>query len=322
MIIKIDLTNSRSGGKIYENKVNDILKNKFEEKYKNYVIKTENNNILTLFKFIYLFVWLKFFFKGTLILSSATPYFAGFRSKNILLLHHFDNFLAKGILGYYIRFCESYISKKKHNFSQLITVAKYWTNFFENKGFTNIRSIYNWFDIPQYKIRSEEVFEFISKYNLNSSKPIIYLGNSQLEKGTLDAYNSLKDKGYLLITSGSPRLKLPILNLNLNFKEYLTLLKAASVTILMSKFPEGWNRIAHESILMGTPVIGSGMGGMKELLEESGQIICENIELLPGLVKKVLCIEKMDMDKAYNYAKNFSIEKFNEAWLNIDFDAL
>ena len=46
------------------------------------------------------------------------------------------------------------------------------------------------------------------------------------------------------------------------------LLQAASVAVTMSKFNEGWCRTAHEAMLCKTPVVGSGMGGMGELLEE------------------------------------------------------
>ena len=39
-----------------------------------------------------------------------------------------------------------------------------------------------------------------------------------------------------------------------------------------------WNRTAHEAMLVGTPVIGSGRAGMRELLEAGGQLICERFE--------------------------------------------
>ena len=52
----------------------------------------------------------------------------------------------------------------------------------------------------------------------------------------------------------------------------------------MSKFLEGWNRTAHEAMLCRTPVIGSGTGGMRELLLGGQQIICEDIKTLPEIV--------------------------------------
>ena len=62
-------------------------------------------------------------------------------------------------------------------------------------------------------------------------------------------------------------INIPVVNLSLNYKEYLCLLKASSVVVTMSKFKEGWCLTAHEAMLCKTPVIGSGKGGMRELLE-------------------------------------------------------
>ena len=57
------------------------------------------------------------------------------------------------------------------------------------------------------------------------------------------------------------------------------LLSCCDIVISFSEFPEGWNRVAHEALLTKTPVIGSGQGGMNELLNKSGQIICRDIAI-------------------------------------------
>ena len=72
----------------------------------------------------------------------------------------------------------------------------------------------------------------------------------------------------------------PTINLDLERKEYLKLLKAASVVVAMSKFKEGWNRTVHEAMLCKTPVVGAPQGGMKELLEGGEQIICDDFAKL------------------------------------------
>ena len=53
-------------------------------------------------------------------------------------------------------------------------------------------------------------------------------------------------------------------------EEYNVLLKNAKATICMSEFKEGWCRVLHEAAIHGTPILGSGLGGMKELLEIGG----------------------------------------------------
>ena len=129
--------------------------------------------------------------------------------------------------------------------------------------------------------------EFKRRFS-SEEKPILYLGNCQRIKGVVEAYEQLKDLKVHLVTSGRKEVDLPILNLNLDYRDYLLLLKSSSVVITMSKFKEGWNRTAHEAMLCKTPVIGSGLGGMKELLEGGNQIICENFSDLKERVSYVL----------------------------------
>lgn len=123
-----------------------------------------------------------------------------------------------------------------------------------------------------------------------------------------------------MITSEENQIKIPVRNLEIDYKEYLRLLKASSIVIVMSKFKEGWCRTAHEAMLLKTPVIGSGKGGMKELLEGGKQIICENFDSLRERVEYLLNYpgvrEKMGED-GYNFAKDFTLERFKRDWLEL-----
>ncbi|MFI5222259.1 MAG: glycosyltransferase, partial [Bacteroidia bacterium] len=49
-------------------------------------------------------------------------------------------------------------------------------------------------------------------------------------------------------------------------------------TLAFTGINEGWNRIAHESILAGTDVIGVDSGGLGDLLKESGSMIANSAE--------------------------------------------
>lgn len=51
--------------------------------------------------------------------------------------------------------------------------------------------------------------------------------------------------------------------------DYLKAIAGSMYTVIWVNVAEGWNRTAHESILVGTTVIGSPMGGLGNLLEES-----------------------------------------------------
>ena len=88
----------------------------------------------------------------------------------------------------------------------------------------------------------------------------------------------------------------------------------------MSKFKEGWCRTAHEAMLLKTPVIGSGLGGMRELLKGGGQIICKDFKNLKGKVEYLLShpdTRKKTGEDGYSFAKKFTLEKFEKEWLNL-----
>ena len=60
--------------------------------------------------------------------------------------------------------------------------------------------------------------------------------------------------------------------INANYMDYNILLKNAKAVICMSDFKEGWCRVLHEAAIHGTPILGSGLGGMKELMEIGGYL--------------------------------------------------
>ena len=95
-----------------------------------------------------------------------------------------------------------------------------------------------------------------------------------LEKGAIQVYNALKNQNYTLIMTGnSNQLDIPVRCIYLMKKIIENFLKATDLVITMSLMNEGWNRIAHEAMLVGTPVIGNGSGGMSDLLVNGDQTI-------------------------------------------------
>jgi len=53
------------------------------------------------------------------------------------------------------------------------------------------------------------------------------------------------------------------------FEDYLTQMAASEFTLALTAINEGWNRVAHESILVGTPVIAYAKAGLLDLVNES-----------------------------------------------------
>ena len=66
---------------------------------------------------------------------------------------------------------------------------------------------------------------------------------------------------------------------------YLKRMAEAQFTLALTVYQEGWNRVAHESILLGTAVIGYPNGGLKNLLEFSGAYVVNSIEEVKQVIK-------------------------------------
>ena len=201
----------------------------------------------------------------------------------------------------------------------VVTVSEYWKNHLVKRGYKNVYKIYNSFNLSDFNVSEQEAIDFKKKYNFQD-KPIVYFGNCQRAKGVKESFKALRDLDVSLITSGERKVKIPAMNLNLKNRDYLKLLKASSVVIAMSKFEEGWCRIAHEAMLLKTPVIGSGRGGMEELLEGGKQIICKDFNQLREKVEYLLnhpeLRERMGED-GYNFAKEFTLERFEKEWIDL-----
>jgi len=235
--------------------------------------------------------------------------------KNLAIVYHID-FSTLPLVSQPVFFLfEKIFYQNLKKVNAILTISEYWRKHFLDKGYKNVYKIYNGFDLSLFNITEQEVTGFKKKFNL-LGKPIVYLGNCQKGKGVVDAYQSLKNLDVFLVTSGRPQVNIPAINLDLNYRDYLCLLKSSSVVITMSQFKEGWCRTAHESMLLKTPVIGSGLGGMKELLDGGGQIVCHDFRELKDKVNFVL--QNPEIGKTgYDFAKKFTMDKFEKEWINL-----
>ncbi|MDP2641540.1 MAG: glycosyltransferase family 4 protein [Candidatus Yanofskybacteria bacterium] len=256
-------------------------------------------------------VWVRDFY------STLTLPFDRTKGKNIVVMHH-DDFSGFPLLARPFFFlAQRLFYRNLKKVDSIVTVSEYWKQHFVQKGYKNVHLIYNGFNLDRFEVSDKEVEVFKKRHNLRE-KPIIYLGNCQKAKGVIEAYRALQGMDAHLVTSGRRAARIPARNLELEYREYLCLLKAASVVVTMSRFKEGWCRTAHEAMLLGTPVIGSGKGGMRELLEGGGQLICEHFSVLREKVEYLLLnpeVRAETGERGHAYAKMFSQERFHEAWI-------
>ncbi len=313
-IVHLLTSDKKSGGNIYEQYLRDI---DLEIAHEFLIEVNVKNRVKKFFNFYFSLYKVSKKEYSTVIRKSESSFFMNKRQNNIVIFHHYYPAPTSFLVNMFQRFAHQNLLRNLDKVDTLVVVSRYWQEYFNNIGFRRIKVIYNPFEIKQYlDYNSKKIEQFKIKYKLDK-KPIVYIGNPQKSKGTDKTYEALKDLDVHLVTSGGGELNLPISNLNLNFQEYILLLQSSSLSVLMSQIDEGWNRVAHESILCKTPVIGTGRGGMGELLEESKQIICIDFDNLKIVVENALNKNLEISQETLSYVKNFFLEKFYMEWKNI-----
>ena len=199
---------------------------------------------------------------------------------------------------------------------RVVVIAEYWRCFLLNRGVIDPVVIHTPFEVERYRVSPADIEAFRLERGL-TKRPLVYLGNCRPQKGTEEAWAALRDLDYGFVTSGRRALDLPVPNIDGSIHDYVLLLAACDVVLTMSTFAEGWNRTAHEAMLVGTPVIGSGRAGMRELLEDGGQLICERFEDLRHLIPHVIEERAARGDRGRRYAAQFTVARFAAQWMEL-----
>ena len=234
------------------------------------------------------------------------------RGQRIIIMLHFD--LQESRKKRKQRFFFNRFLKNAQK-AQIVVIANHWKSFLEDKGLKKIEVIPCAFEIERYR-QYTPASEFRKQHGLDD-RPIIYLGKNATSKTLLSYRNleALKDD-FLLITSGPRREFIGPIHLNLDFKDYCSLLHAASVTVTLPQFDEGWSRIAHESLICGTPVIGSARGGLGELLRATHQLIMKEntAEILQRAVRQIIREGRDVPEEDQQFARSYTTEFFGHQW--------
>lgn len=319
----IEIFSKRYGGLLYNQQARKALSKHFDLELVNLEAKYfKNFKYLKIPEsFVYFLklkdrkdLWIRDFYSTIALPLGKT------KGKNLSVICHIDFSGFPLLVRPFLIFLEKlffYQSLRKTD--AIVVISEYWKNYFLKRRYTNVYKIYCGFDLNNFNISEQEVIDFKKKYKLEG-KPIIYLGNCQKAKGVVDAWRVLKGLDVYLVTSAKRQVKIPALNFDLDYREYLKLLKACSIVVTMSKFKEGWCITAHEAMLLKTPVIGSGLGGQKELLEGGNQIICSDFSSLKENVEYLLNHSEVRGkigEDGYNFAKNFTRERFEKDWVDL-----
>ncbi|MCC7532846.1 MAG: hypothetical protein IT246_02770 [Bacteroidia bacterium] len=294
-----------TGGYMHETKLAETLSNALQLPLSEFRYNKNTNGIFSIFK-----LWL-FAFKHAsnginitvqrlllpVLLKSIVA-----NGKVILVFHHYDVNENKGQL-YRLQFM---LLKTivRLNLSKLtiVVVANFWKDFFINEGINpkQIHLFPNFFDTQHYT-----QFKTTAK-----TKKQIYLGQYG-EKQHPEIFRlaeMLNRDGYHCIFSTLDKTLIQTTNTyEVNYfttTDYLKMIANCTYTVCLTKFNEGWNRTAHESLLLGVPVIGNCAGGLCELLQQAEQDIVSTAEQAYQIIKS-----NKEFTLAHNFIANYDIKQ-------------
>lgn len=310
------------GGNHYESSLATVLREEGYD-YEEILLSPQGAGKLT--KFVH-WIWNSFKVASNMakdqccIMPFEACLFLGRESRNIVIVHHVDAAFSPFYTHIINFLCYHALLLQRDRVDTLVVVSKYWKDFFIARGFEDnrIKVIYNFIDLPD--LGSEDRQGFLSRLNL-PNKPYFYVGNHHPKKGYRVVASELKslsqDVG--LFTSGAyaataeedQRLK----NLELSYEDYLRLILHSEAVITYSLFKEGWCRTAHEALLLGKEVIGSGAGGMEELLRLVG-LKGVTRDQIHGETERILRKGKQSFT-ATELAKLATFSEFKTRWLKI-----
>jgi len=237
----------------------------------------------------------------------------------VSVLHHFDYDAERTSLRgrFYFRRLRAGLRAA----DVVVTVSEYWERELRAMGCRDVRVIRNSFDPSAFRFDEPGFRDLRARYALPAGRPLVYIGNARREKGVADVAAALRDEPYTLVMTGPSGADVPDLpgvrHLDLPYTDYVRLLATSDAVVTMSRMVEGWCRTAHEAMLCGTPVIGSGTGGMRELLEGGGQLVLPDVRDLPGALRAVFGRRRELGAAGRAFAARFDPAYFREAWTEL-----
>lgn len=195
--------------------------------------------------------------------------------KNIIVFHYFDERDGKGVLlRWYYALLFLILRNFKFTDTLIVVVAPFWLTYFNIKV-TNRIPVFlfpNFFETEKYlKYRTGDKLKQIhlGQFSFKNDERVFELAKELSKQGYVCYFSTMiKDEtgkfdGYEVRCE--------------DYETYLSGMAKSLYTISFIKINEGWNRIAHESILVGTTLIANDAGGLGDLVKESGSLTANNV---------------------------------------------
>lgn len=203
--------------------------------------------------------------------------------KILIVLHYFDERDGKKqSLKWYYHLLFFFLQNSSSKNVSIIVPSVYWVRYFEEKLNKNIPILLfpNFFETNKYLAfnaakKSNRIH--LGQYSWKNDQRIFELANELSVLG-FDCYFSTMQKSEV----GKFE------HYNVVFEDHATYLQSMAeslYTVSFIKVNEGWNRVAHESILVGTTLIGNNAGGLGDLIKESGSLMANTVDDFVELIK-------------------------------------
>ncbi len=199
--------------------------------------------------------------------------------------------------------------------TKVITISKVQKRYMEVNGFKGVSVIYNSAIFPKQTNMKRNGILFVGKLSfgkgiyqlleaipnvINNHKEIFYFAGGIDEKlKIMTMIKKLKIGKYVKLLGG------------VEHKKLSKLYRRAKLVVMPSIYPESFGRVALESLVMGTPVVVSDMGGLPEVIGDSKAGIVT--EITPENLSKAIN-EVLDNNEVYvrrvRSQRNNLIKKF------------
>lgn len=212
---------------------------------------------------------------GRLALSSI---FRNIFAKRITLviLHNYDErYFPSNFLKTYFRFFFVFVKLFKVKRLAIVTGAPFWVDYFQTRINHSIPVYFfpNLFDVEFYKtfVIPKAAKRICLGQFSNKNDPAIFTLAAMLTQQGYECYFATLNPSE---TSQMENFNVICEPSNL----YLKRLSSCLYSVAFTQINEGWNRMAHESILLNTPVIGFAKAGLGDLISESNSYAVTNVD--------------------------------------------
>lgn len=238
--------------------------------------------------------------------------------KKVLILHHLDPRDAPN--QWLQRQVKRRVLSALPKFDRVVVVADYWKQQLqEHMDPAKIAVIRSSFDRQEMldMVSGDAVSSIRQALGLPLDRRVIYAGAALALKGAPAVIAKLRGSDCVVVTSGRGNGIQGAVHFDLPRAAYLKLLSACDAAVFLPSFLEGWVRSAHESLLLGVPVIGYAQGGLGELLTMTGQVTYDDQDDLSRCIEKAVTERHDLIAKAQNALRPFDRAYFKGAWREI-----